>query len=86
MLGFGGHFATKSRRFSVTLGALRRARVAWQRRRCSGGVVVLDAWGRPELDGAVERIGWWAYAGRGYHEPGTAGLAGVARGELSAVA
>jgi hypothetical protein len=26
MLGFGGHFATKSRRYSVTLGALRRAR------------------------------------------------------------
>jgi hypothetical protein len=28
MLGFGGHFSTKSRRYSTTLGALRRARVA----------------------------------------------------------
>jgi hypothetical protein len=29
MLGFGGHFSTKSRRYSTTLGALRRARVAY---------------------------------------------------------
>jgi hypothetical protein len=28
MLGFGGHFSSKSRRYSTTLGALRRARVA----------------------------------------------------------
>jgi hypothetical protein len=27
MLGFGGHFSTKSRRYSTTLGALRRVRV-----------------------------------------------------------
>lgn len=36
MLGFGGHFSTRSRRYSVTLGALRAARAAWraeQRRR-----------------------------------------------------
>lgn len=30
MLGFRGHFSTKSRRYSVTLGALRRARARWQ--------------------------------------------------------
>jgi replication initiator protein RepSA len=29
MLGFGGHFSSKSRRYSTTLGALRRARVAY---------------------------------------------------------
>ena len=29
MLGFGGHFSTKSRRYSTTLGALRAARRAW---------------------------------------------------------
>jgi hypothetical protein len=33
MLGFGGHFSTKSRRYSTTLGALRRARVAYAIRR-----------------------------------------------------
>src|SRR4029453_4521017 len=29
MLGFGGHWSTKSRRYSTTMGALRRARVAF---------------------------------------------------------
>jgi hypothetical protein len=33
MLGFGGHFSTKSRRYSTTLGALRRARVTYTVRR-----------------------------------------------------
>ena len=32
MLGFRGHFASKSRRFSVTLGSLRRARADYRRR------------------------------------------------------
>ncbi|MPY79808.1 MAG: hypothetical protein GEV04_15330 [Actinophytocola sp.] len=31
MLGFGGHFSTKSRRYSTTLGALRAVRRAYQR-------------------------------------------------------
>jgi hypothetical protein len=31
MLGFGGHFSTKSRRYSTTLGALRAVRKAFQR-------------------------------------------------------
>ncbi len=31
MLGFGGHFSTKSRRYSTTLGALRQARRDWRR-------------------------------------------------------
>jgi hypothetical protein len=30
MLGFGGHFLTKSRHYSVTFRVLRQARVAWQ--------------------------------------------------------
>ena len=33
MLGFGGHFSTKSRRYSTTLTALRRARAAFAIRR-----------------------------------------------------
>ena len=32
MLGFRGHFATKSRRYSVTLGRLRGERRAWRQR------------------------------------------------------
>ncbi|WP_035853749.1 replication initiator [Kitasatospora azatica] len=31
MLGFRGHFSTKTRRYSTTLGALREARAAWRR-------------------------------------------------------
>lgn len=31
MLGFRGHFSTKSRRYSTTLGALRNARAKWRR-------------------------------------------------------
>jgi hypothetical protein len=33
ILGFGGHFSTKSRRYSTTLGALRQARRDWRRGR-----------------------------------------------------
>jgi hypothetical protein len=32
MLGFRGHFSTKTRTYSTTLGALRNARAAWHRR------------------------------------------------------
>jgi hypothetical protein len=45
MLGFGGHFSTKSRRYSTTLGALRRARVTYATRRRRGDTLPLDAWG-----------------------------------------
>jgi hypothetical protein len=39
MLGFRGHWSTKSRRYSITMGALRRARVAFaKRRRAKDGV------------------------------------------------
>ncbi len=31
MLGFRGHFSTKSRRYSTTLGVLRDARAEWRR-------------------------------------------------------
>jgi len=33
MLGFGGHFSTKSRRYSTTLKALREALAEWRRGR-----------------------------------------------------
>jgi hypothetical protein len=78
MLGFGGHFATKSRRYSVTLGALRRARVAYAVRRRRGHTVPLDAWGRPEDDQAVVVLASWSYLGRGYQTTGEAWLAASA--------
>ena len=53
MLGFGGHWSTKSRRYSTTFTVLRRARVPFAKRRRAHDGVPLDAWGRPEDDQAV---------------------------------
>lgn len=36
MLGFRGHFSTKSRRYSTTLGCLRDARKGWRDQRTLG--------------------------------------------------
>jgi hypothetical protein len=78
MLGFGGHFSTKSRRYSTTLGALRRARVTYAIRRRRGDMLPLDAWGRPEDDQAVIVVASWRYLGRGYRSTGEAWLAASA--------
>jgi hypothetical protein len=78
MLGFGGHFSTKSRRYSTTLGALRRARVAYAIRRRRGHALPLDAWGRPEDDQAVIVVASWSYIGSGYQTTGEAWLAASA--------
>jgi len=78
MLGFGGHFSTKSGRYSTTLGALRRARVAYAIRRRRGDTLPLDAWGRPEDDQAVIIVASWSYLGSGYQTTGEAWLAASA--------
>jgi hypothetical protein len=78
MFGFGGHFSTKSRRYSTTLGALRRARVAYAIRRRRGDTLALDAWGRPEDDQAVIVVASWSYLGSGYQSTGEAWLAASA--------
>jgi len=51
MLGYGGHFLTKSRRYSVTFGQLRNARTD-HRRALRPPDADRDAWGRP-LDETV---------------------------------
>jgi hypothetical protein len=78
MLGFGGHFSTKSRRYSTTLGTLRRARMAYAIRRRRGGTLPLDAWGRAEGDPVVLVVASWRYLGRGYQTTGEAWLAASA--------
>jgi hypothetical protein len=78
MLGFGGHFSTKSRRYSTTLGALRRARAAYAIHRRRGDSLPLDAWGRPEDDQAVIVVATWSYLGQGYQTTGEAWLAASA--------
>jgi hypothetical protein len=75
MLGFRGHWQTKSRRYSTTMTVLRRARAEYARRRRHGDGVPLDAWDRPEDDELVETVATWAYAGRGYRTQGEAWLA-----------
>jgi hypothetical protein len=75
MLGFGGHWSTKSRRYSTTMTALRRARVAFAKRRRTRDGVPLDAWGRPEDDQAVVVLASWIYVGSGYETEGERWLA-----------
>ncbi len=64
-MGYGGHFLTKSRRFSVTFGQLRTARKEHRRaQRHPDGE--LDPWGRQINEDTVLFIGDWHYAGSGY--------------------
>ncbi|MGA5652377.1 replication initiator [Streptomyces seoulensis] len=57
MLGFRGHFSTKSRRYSTTLGALRDAHAEWRRAQAAA-----DA--RTEPDTTLV-LAHWVYAGTG---------------------
>jgi hypothetical protein len=75
MLGFRGHWSTKSRRYSTTMTVLRRARVAFAKRRRARDGVPLDAWGRPEDDQAVIVVASWVYVGSGYETEGERWLA-----------
>lgn len=63
MLGYRGHFSTKSRRYSTTLTALREAR-AEHRAQEQRAALGLD-------DGTTVLVGNWRYAGRGYDPEGT---------------
>jgi hypothetical protein len=76
MLGFRGHFSTKSRRFSVTLGCLRQARADYRRRQDFDGrrqVRELDD-DHADHDTTV-LIGEWRFTGIGYTTSGDASLA-----------
>ena len=75
MLGFGGHWSTKSRRYSTTFTVLRQARVAFAKRRRAKDGVPLDAWGRAEDDQAVVVVASWVYVGAGYETEGERWLA-----------
>jgi hypothetical protein len=82
-LAFRGHFASKSRRYSVTLGQLRRARrraqalIADAQRR--GETVDLAAMEAQLLaddhDETTLVVGHWSFAGTGWDTPGDAELA-----------
>ena len=71
MLGYGGHFLTKSRRYSVTFGQLRAARTDYRRtQRHPDGE--RDPWGRPLDDTVVLILATWTYAGTA-HSTATSG-------------
>lgn len=74
-LGFRGHFATKSRRYSTTLTAKRKQRIEFARRSKADGGELLDAWGRPEDEDQVVVEADWRFAGQGYKTGGEAWLA-----------
>ena len=64
-LGYRGHFLTKSRRYSVTFTALRRARIDYRRAQQHPGGE-LDPWGRRLDDRIVLTVSTWEYAGTGH--------------------
>jgi hypothetical protein len=84
MLGFGGHFATKSRRYSTTLGALRRARVAYAVRRRRGGTLPLDAWAARRTTRPPPSSPPGATSARGTRAPGRRGWRPLALGKSGA--
>ncbi|MEO5981001.1 MAG: replication initiator, partial [Pedococcus sp.] len=82
-LGFRGHFATKSRRYSLTLGALRRAR-----QRAQARIAEANRTGQhldlrqletellaDDQEDTTLVIGHWAYAGTGWANEGETALA-----------
>jgi hypothetical protein len=80
MLGFKGHYSTRSRCYSTTLTALRHARGDWRDQRLlralgdsgEGKVVRHDEqMSDQEDEETVLIIGQWQYIGRG-HSPGEA--------------
>lgn len=82
MLGFRGHFSTKSRRYSVTLGALRRRRRRFQRlasdrlrnaERLDTRAVELQLLDDEEETTLV--VGSWVYQGTGWPREGDRALA-----------
>jgi hypothetical protein len=75
MLGFRGHFSTKSRRYSTTLGALRTARMAYNQH--EHGITT----GRLPFfaEDQVLVLAHWQYAGQG-HTPGEAFLSAALSG------
>ena len=71
MLGFRGHFASKSRRYSTTLGAIRRERRAYRQRQAAEQAREL-AYDEQDTTLVVAR---WKFVGLGYLTTGDTALA-----------
>jgi hypothetical protein len=82
MLGFRGHYSTKSRRFSITLGQLRRARHRFQKLAAAAARAGepldtrdLEARLLADEEETTLVVGSWAYQGTGWTNPGDEALA-----------
>jgi hypothetical protein len=73
MLGFGGPWSTKSRRYSTTFTVLRRTRVQFARRRRTRDGVPLDARDRPEDDQVAIVVASWTLSGLAMRPGGSGG-------------
>jgi len=75
MLGCGGHFSSKSRRYSTTLTALRQARADHRADEQSNALGLVDR--------STITVGEWRYAGRGYSPEAALLAASVREGGAS---
>ena len=78
MLGFGGHFLTKARRYSVTFTQLRQARVNYQRQQDTEAARSDHRPTGRHRRGNAHRLASLSYAGNGWHSLGDAMLANTA--------
>ncbi|MFE4328084.1 replication initiator protein RepSA [Streptomyces sp. NPDC056831] len=79
MLGFRGHFSTKSRRYSTTLGALRQVRADYRADQQRAALGLPNPDDHPEATTLV--VAHWVYAGHG-HTPGESWLAANIRRDI----
>lgn len=80
MLGFRGHFSTKSRRYSTTLGALRQVRADYRAAQQRAALGLPDPDDDPEA--TTLTLAHWTYAGHG-HTPGESWLAANIRRDIA---
>lgn len=80
MLGFGGHFLTKARRYSVTFAVLRAARAHYRRTQTDGPHYAPQSFNRQDNldDESILIVASLTYAGTGWHTTGDALLANTA--------
>jgi hypothetical protein len=79
MLGFRGHFSTKSRRYSTTLGALRQVRADYRAAQQRASLGLPDPDEHPESTVLV--VAHWSSAGHG-HTPNESWLAANIRRDI----
>ncbi|MEU5975217.1 replication initiator protein RepSA [Streptomyces sp. NPDC047315] len=79
MLGFRGHFSTKSRQYSTTLGALRQVRADYRAAQQRASLGLPDPDDPPDTTTLV--VAHWAYVGQG-HTPGESWLAATIHRDL----